>query len=102
VIARIKDDHGGHARKVHGSAMGTAGEPDIDACIRGRATKVELKQPGNSPTPSQMGALRRWERVGALAGWVTNLVELDELLSHVDDVEWLNPQLEREPAAASA
>lgn len=99
VIARIKDEYHGHARKVHGSAMGVAGEPDIDGCITGRAIKVELKQPGNSPTPSQMGALRRWAKAGALAGWVTNLAELDALLEHVGEPEWVNPQLAREAVA---
>lgn len=102
VMKRIREEWDGLARKVHGNAVQSGGEPDIDACIRtvggmGRAVKVELKQPGKAPTPRQYARLRAWEKVGALAGWVTNLVELDLLLSHVSEAGWLNPQLAREP-----
>lgn len=93
VRQRIESHYGGLARKVHGSSYGVAGDPDIDACINGRACKIELKMPGNEPTPVQMGRLRAWAKVGALSGWVTTLDELDELLEHVADMEWRNPQL---------
>lgn len=95
VRRRIESHHGGCARKVHGSSYGKSGEPDIDACVRGRAIKVELKMPGKVPTPVQMGRLRAWARAGALAGWVTSLDELDALLEHTDDFGWDNPQLAR-------
>jgi hypothetical protein len=62
--------------------------------------KIELKMPGAEPTPVQMGKLRRWASAGALAGWVTSIAELDDLLAHVDDVGWVNPQLERSGAGA--
>lgn len=84
------------ARKVHGSRYQDAGEPDIDGCLRGRAIKIEVKMPGNRPTGVQMGALRRWAKAGALAGWVTSKAQLEELLSHADDRAWQNPQLDRE------
>lgn len=92
-VKRIRGEHGGHARKVHGNAA-TIGEPDIDACLRGRAVKLELKQPGEKPTKLQYVKLRAWQAAGALAGWATTMVEVDELLSHVDDVGWRNPQLD--------
>lgn len=91
-VKRICVEHGGHARKVHGNAA-TIGEPDIDGCVRGRAVKLELKQPGEQPTKLQMVKLRRWQAAGALAGWATTMVEVDELLSHVDDRSWRNSQL---------
>lgn len=96
---RIRDVYRGHARKVHASGMTGRGEPDLDAAVPtsfgiARSVKLELKQPGNRPTAAQMGAMRRWEAAGALAGWVTSLEELDELLSHVSDPTWRNPQLE--------
>lgn len=91
VIERIKW-LGGHARKVHGNVY-VSGEPDVDGCLRGRALKVEVKVPGERPTPLQMSVLRRWERAGALAGWVASVDELDELLAHLDEPGWHNPQL---------
>ncbi len=81
------------ARKVHGSRYQDAGEPDLDGCLRGRAIKCEVKMPGKTPTPVQFAALRRWERAGALAGWVTSREELDDLLEHADDSGWMNPRL---------
>lgn len=85
-----------HARKVHGSRYQDAGEPDVDAAVSGRAVKVEAKVPGARPTAVQYGAMRRWERAGALVGWVTCVRELEDLLSHLDDPAWENPQLTRE------
>lgn len=85
------------ARKQHASQYGNVGEPDIDGCWDGRALKIEVKMPGKKPTPLQMAAMRRWERAGALAGWVTSLDEMLELLDHVDDPGWVNPQLVKEP-----
>lgn len=92
-VDRIKVDYGGWARKVHGNAA-TIGEPDIDGCIRSRAVKLELKQPGNRPTARQLLTMRRWAAAGALSGWAVTMVEVDALLEHVDDRSWTNPQLE--------
>ncbi len=99
LIRRIKS-LGGYARKVVAyGPMHSAGEPDIDACLRGRTVKFEAKMPGNKPTAVQYGAMRRWEAVGALVGWGTSLEQLEDLLSHVDDLAWKNPQLVRDEAS---
>lgn len=80
------------ARKVHQAALSGGGEPDIDACVRGRSVKIEVKRPGvPAPGPRQLNRLRRWQRAGALVGWVTDLAGVQALLDHVDDVEWINP-----------
>lgn len=92
---RIRKEWGGAVVKVHGSAAGVRGTPDLLACVRGRFVAAELKQPGKKPTPLQMKRLREWAAAGALAGWVTTEVELDALLEHVDDMSWVNPQLAR-------
>jgi len=97
ILDHIKSEPAGHAVKVHGSQFTSAGEPDINACIAGRHVVIEVKQPGKKPTPIQFAAMRRWERVGSLAGWVTSLDEARELLSHWDDYDWANPQLLVQP-----
>lgn len=75
-----------HARKVHGSQFGNAGEPDVDAVVCGRAVKLECKAPdGGKPTAVQMAALRRWQAAGAIVGWFTNTGHVQELIDHVDD-----------------
>lgn len=100
VIDRIRQA-GGHARKVHGGPHQQAGEPDVDACVEGRAVKVEVKVPGAKPSAAQIGALRRWERSGALVGWVTSLRELEALLARVGDPHWTNPQVCRHLSTAN-
>ena len=37
--------------------MGVAGDPDIDACLRGRSVQLEVKRPGEKPTPLQVKRL---------------------------------------------
>jgi len=43
--------------------MGVAGDPDIDACLRGRSVQLEVKRPGEKPTPLQV------KRLEDAAGW---------------------------------
>lgn len=79
----------GYARKVHGNAFGNAGEPDVDAVVKGRGCKFEAKTTGTKPTPVQLGAMRRWAQAGALVGWFRNNDHLNQLLEHLDDVNFV-------------
>jgi hypothetical protein len=63
------------AEKTHGSNFGKAGKPDISGCLRGRRFELEVKVPGNKPTPIQEAMLRKWNRAGAITGVVTSLEE---------------------------
>lgn len=103
-MSRIRDaapkGYGGVAYHPIGTGASRAGEPDIlgsvpGQVVRGRLLACELKQPGKKPTALQYKRLRDYEAAGALAGWATTEVELDWLLSHVDDPTWVNPQLAR-------
>jgi hypothetical protein len=85
VIALIKSKrYGGHARKTHGGAMSQRGEPDVDACVRGRAVKLEGKQIGEKPDMPQMLAMRRWAQSGALVGWFQSTRHVVEILDHLE------------------
>lgn len=85
-IAYIRTLQFAYAKKVHGSQFGNAGEPDVDAVVRGRSVKLECKAPdGGKPTAVQMGALRRWQNAGALVGWFTNVAHIQEILDHVEN-----------------
>jgi len=85
-ISYIRSFECGYARKVHGSQFGNAGEPDVDAVMRGRSVKLECKAPdGGKPTPVQVGAMKRWAKAGALTGWFTSLDHVIEILDHVND-----------------
>jgi hypothetical protein len=78
-----------YAKKVHGGAMGNAGEPDVDACVRGRAVKLEAKAGSNTPSKVQLAALRRWAAAGALVGWFTTNQHIVELLDHLEDHDYI-------------
>lgn len=85
---------GGYAWKVHGGRMGNIGEPDVDACVRGRSVKLEAKAIGNSLTGPQIQALRRWARAGALVGWFRCNQHIDDLLDHLGEPNF-RPDLAR-------
>lgn len=80
--------HKVYARKVHQTAVTGSGEPDLDICWHGRAVKIEVKRPGQKPTPAQRRRMMVWRDAGALVDWVTSLDELKAVLSHVEDGGW--------------
>lgn len=88
-IALLRTLPRGYAHKVHGGQFGNAGEPDVDACVNGRACKFEAKTGRNRPTDVQIGAMRRWAATGALVGWFTGNDHLRQLLDHLDDPDFV-------------
>ena len=71
------------ARKRWGGGMGVAGEPDIDACLRGRSVQLEVKRPGEKATPLQLKRLEEWHRAGAAVGVVHSVAEVREILKNI-------------------
>jgi hypothetical protein len=80
ILAYLNSLPGCLARKRWGGGMGVAGEPDIDACLRGRSLQLEVKRPGQKPTPLQVKRLEQWRHAGALVGVVTSVEEVKALL----------------------
>jgi hypothetical protein len=68
------------ARKRWGGGMGVAGDPDIDACIRGRSVQFEVKRPGERPTPLQLKRLEEWRKAGAVVAVVHSVAEVRAVL----------------------
>lgn len=94
-MKRIREDWLGEAYHPIGTGASKAGEPDILGCIPtelvSRHVAVELKQPGNKPTPLQYKRLRAYAATGSLVGWATTEAELDAILVHADDPAWRHP-----------
>jgi hypothetical protein len=67
------------ARKRWGTAFGVAGDPDISGCIRGRHFELEVKRPGEHPTPLQAKRLEQWQSAGAITAAVTSVDEVKAL-----------------------
>ena len=71
-------DHTLAFRKRHGTAMGTAGDPDVYGVWGGVPFELELKQIGEEPTPLQTARLREWALAGARVGVIHSMSELNE------------------------
>ena len=75
--------------KQHGGPYGVGGMPDIYALIPAEpyATPVhiEVKLPGNKPTPRQEKMLRDLRKAGAVAVWVDNLDDVNVLLEQLKE-----------------
>jgi Holliday junction resolvase len=71
------------AEKRHGSQYSEAGAPDISACYKGQSIQIEVKRPGEQPTPIQHKRLRQWAEAGAFTGWVTSVEEVKHLMSGI-------------------
>ena len=75
------------AVKWHGSMYGTGGMPDIYALLptlpHAIPLHIEVKLPGNTPTPRQEKMLRDLKHAGAVAVWVSSLEEVQQVLRDV-------------------
>lgn len=67
-------------RKRHGTAFGTAGDPDLYGTLAGRHFELEVKREGNPPTPLQEKRLEEWRVAGAMAGVVHSVQEARDVL----------------------
>ena len=66
--------------KTHGGMYGTAGIPDIIACVDGRFVGLEVKQPGGKLTRLQEATLGRIRAAGGVAAMVTSVEEAGRAL----------------------
>lgn len=80
ILAYLNNLPGCLARKRWGGGMGVAGDPDIDACLRGRSVQLEVKRPGEKPTALQVKRLDEWRKAGAVVGVVHGVVDVKALL----------------------
>ena len=66
--------------KLHGGPTQQAGLPDLLAVKLGRAFFIEVKRPGEAPTPLQWHTLRQLRAAGAVAIVATSAANvLDQL-----------------------
>ena len=83
ILAYLNGQPGCLARKRWGGGMGVAGDPDIDACVRGRSVQLEVKRAGEKPTPLQLKRLDEWRQAGALVAVVSSVEDVKSLLTEV-------------------
>ena len=71
-----------YVRKVHGGRYGS-GWPDVVGSMHGRMLALEVKRAktGYGATPLQLKELERWSEAGAVAGIVTSVEDVHDLLA---------------------
>ncbi|MGE5486997.1 MAG: VRR-NUC domain-containing protein [bacterium] len=95
ILAYLNGLPGCLARKRWGGGMDVAGDPDIDACIRGRSVQLEVKRPGERPTPLQLKRLEEWRKAGAVVAVVHSVAEVRAVL---EENQLLGRTLGHDPA----
>lgn len=73
--------------KTHGGMYGTAGIPDIIACVDGRFVGLEVKQPGGKLSQLQETTIEKIRTAGGVAAMVTSVDEAKRALPVVDTAE---------------
>lgn len=68
------------AWKEHGGMYGTAGIPDIIACVSGRFYGFEVKTEKGRPTALQEASIRKINAAGGTAAVVRSVAEVRTLL----------------------
>lgn len=84
IMRYLKSLPGCFAWKTHGGMYGTAGIPDIIACVGGRFCAFEVKQPSGKLTRLQESTLGRIRVAGGVAGKVTSVEDVKSLLADME------------------
>jgi len=69
--------------KEHGGQFGTAGVPDIIACIRGRFVAFEVKNETGKVTVLQAVTIKRIQAAGGIAAIVRNVDEARAVIARL-------------------
>lgn len=73
------------AWKTHGGMYGTAGIPDIIACVGGYFVAFEVKQPGGKLTGLQEATLRKITAAKGCAHKVTSVQEASRIIQSLKE-----------------
>lgn len=73
--------------KIHASGMQGRGIPDILGVANGRMVALEVKRPGGKPTRIQQYRIDKLRQLGAVAGIVTSIADVQKLLQEQTDKE---------------
>jgi|SRR5215831_30123 len=83
VLLRLTENVGGYFVKIHGSPYQRAGLPDILGCVEGLFFGLEVKLPGEKPTPLQEYEMKAIRTLGkGHAAVVTSPEQAVSLVKH--------------------
>ena len=76
ILRHLKTVPGCFAWKTHGGMYGTAGIPDIIACVEGRFFAFEVKTESGKVTPLQAATIQKILTAGGMAAVVRSVDEV--------------------------
>lgn len=79
-IAAMLRQQGAYVFNVHGSPFQQVGTPDLLVCYQGRFIGLEVKLPGEKPSPMQKVELRKIEHAGGRVLVAHSLAEVEGCL----------------------
>lgn len=82
ILKYLKTVPGCFCWKEHGGMYGTAGIPDIIACIGGRFYGFEVKTDKGSPTRLQEAVIGKIRKAGGIAAVVRSAGEVEDILKN--------------------
>lgn len=74
-----------YCEKQHGTPYGHC-KLDVSGAVNGMRFELEVKIPGNKPTKRQLSTIKKWQKVGVLAGWADSVEEALEFLKPLTGV----------------
>lgn len=85
-IVAYLESQGARSFKIHGEegSYQEAGIPDLLVCWRGRFIGLEVKLPGNTPSPIQEKVLREIKGSGGIASVVSSVEQVRSLLAKLE------------------
>jgi hypothetical protein len=85
-IRRMIEQRDGRCFKIHGgdNPFQEVGIPDLLCCYRGRFVGLEVKQPGEKPSPVQRVVLYEIVSAGGYASVVSSVKMAESLLAEID------------------
>lgn len=84
ILRLLKKTPGCFAWKEHGGMYGTAGIPDIIACIDGKFVAFEVKVPGSKLTKIQESTMQKIRNAKGQAFKVTSAAEVAAILKDLE------------------
>jgi Holliday junction resolvase len=80
ILRYLKTVPGCFCWKEHGGMYGTAGIPDIIACVNGRFVALEVKTPSGKATKLQEATIKKILKAGGVAAVVRSVDEVRAIL----------------------
>jgi hypothetical protein len=84
-ITTAGENHPAPEVKFHAGPKTTTGVPDIICCHRGHFMALEVKLPGNNPTPIQIHQQTKIRQNGGTSEVVTSVDDVIEILRRIDN-----------------